>query len=76
MANINDELLRKILHNTTSRLPIWDIDEEQDTGFISTLASDKAGLLSNQDISSIFGDYSSKENDVLTRRWEFISKSA
>ena len=61
MANINDELLRKILHNTTSRIPIWDIDEEQDTDFISTLASDN-GLLSNQDISSIFGDYWNKDN--------------
>lgn len=50
-----------------------DDEVEQDTDFISTLASDKAGLLSTQDILKRGGDYWNKENSeeiargVLTR---------
>lgn len=66
MANINDSMLKKILLNTQSKNPIFDIDDEveQDTDFISTLASDKAGLFSTQDFLKMGGDYWNKENSA------------
>ena len=66
MENINDLMLKKILLNRPSRNPIWDIDdeEEQDTDFISTLASDKLGLFSTKDFLNRYGDYWNKENSI------------